>query len=313
MHDADNTTSSPNVLVLLACFNGEKWIARQLESILTQERVSLRVTIRDDGSSDATLGVISGFTADGRITLAPPSAHAHSAAQNFLTLIRDNSAAGFDYVAFADQDDVWYSDKLSRACRLLRNADSVGYSSATVAEWEDGRSMLLSQSTAAKSADFLFEGAGQGCTFVLRADFYAQVRHLVTLHEPLTRAIHYHDWLIYAVARALGRKWTFDPAPSVHYRQHGGNDTGARGRLTGIAKRLNLIRGRWYRNQLIAIAEICEAAAATNAVVSAWRSILLAQGGLPRRVRIALFCMRNGRRRRTDTMVLIFAALAGWI
>lgn len=311
MRDADNTT--PNVLVLLACFNGEKWIAQQLESILSQEHARLRVIIRDDGSSDTTLAAIAGFTGDGRITLAPPSGRTRSAAQNFLTLIRDNSAAGFDYVAFADQDDIWYSDKLSRACRLLQNTDCVGYSSATVAEWEDGRSRLLGQSTAARPADFLFEGAGQGCTFVLRADFYAQVRHLVTAHEPLTRAIHYHDWLIYALARAMGRKWTFDPAPSVHYRQHGGNDTGARGRLTGMAKRLNLIRGRWYRDQLIAIAEICATAAAANAFVDGWRSILLAHGGWSRRVRVAWFCMRNGRRRRTDTMVLIVAALAGWI
>ena len=269
--------------------------------------------IRDDGSSDTTLAAISGFTVDGRIALAPPSGRTRSAAQNFLTLIRDSSAAAFDYVAFADQDDVWYSDKLSRACRLLQTADSVGYSSATVAEWEDGRSTLLGQSAAATPADFLFEGAGQGCTFVLRADFYAQVRDLVTVHETMTRAIHYHDWLIYALARAMGRKWIFDPAPSVHYRQHGSNDTGARGRLNGIAKRLSLIRGRWYRNQLIAIAEICAAAAAANTFVDTWRAILLANGGWPRRVRIAWFCMRNGRRRRTDTMVLIVAALAGWI
>lgn len=216
-------------------------------------------------------------------------------------------------MAFADQDDVWYPDKLSRACRLLQNAESVGYSSATVATWEDGHTTLLRQVAAETPGDFLFEGAGQGCTFVLRADFYTQVRYLVTVYHPLTRAIHYHDWLIYALARAHGRKWTFDPTPSVRYRQHGGNDTGARGKVAGIAKRLNLIRGRWYRNQLVAISEVCATATPANALVGAWRSLLLENTGWLRRLRVVSFCLRNGRRRRVDNTVLVVAALAGWI
>ena len=51
----------PRVLVLLASYNGEKWIGQQLESILTQEGVELRVKVRDDGSSDGTLQEVERF------------------------------------------------------------------------------------------------------------------------------------------------------------------------------------------------------------------------------------------------------------
>lgn len=301
------------MLVLLACFNGERYVSQQLESILAQEGVRLRVIVRDDGSSDHTLQAVAGFAVNGPITVSPAADPTGSAAQNFLTLLRNNSAEGFDYVAFADQDDVWYPDKLSRACRLLRETDAAGYSSATLATWEDGRTALIRQATVTTPADFLFEGAGQGCTFVLRADFYAEVRRLVALYQPLTRSIHYHDWLVYAVARSLGRKWIFDPAPSVRYRQHCANDTGARGKLAGVTKRLSLIRRRWYRTQLVAIAQICAETAPANTLVGAWRTLLLANAGWRRRLRIASFCLRNGRRRGTDNVVLVVAALSGWI
>ena len=304
---------APAVLVLLACYNGERWVREQVESVLAQQEVDLHVAIRDDGSDDGTLEVIRGTAADGRVRISSPSPATGSATQNFLTLIRQHPSDGFDFIAFADQDDVWSNDKLARACRALRTTGDAGYSSATLATWPNGRTALLRQSSIVKMADYLLEGAGQGCTFVLRADFYERVRAFILRHRLLTTRLHYHDWAIYALARVWGYKWTFDPTPSVVYRQHDRNDTGARCTVSGALKRLKLLRNGWYRVQLHAIADLCAAAAPQNRTVLAWRARLLAKGGYGRRISLAIFCLRCGRRRGLDNTMLMIAALAGWI
>jgi rhamnosyltransferase len=312
-HEVPVAAGQPKILVLLACYNGQAWIRQQLESILAQQEVDVCIAVSDDSSSDATLTEISRFSHDRRIRLSPFRERTGSAAQNFLRLIRDNPADDFGFVALADQDDVWLPDKLARACRRLLETAAAGYSSATIAAWPDGRTALLRQDSAVTTADFLFEGAGQGCTFVLRADLYQDARLFVMTHQSLTAAVHYHDWMIYALARSWGRTWTFDPSASVTYRQHASNDTGARSSAAGMRKRLTLMRRGWYRAQLTAICAVCTAAAPYNAEVAEWRSLLLAGSGWKRRLQIAGFCIRRGRRRTLDSLIVAFAAIAGWI
>lgn len=301
------------MLVLLASHNGAPWIRQQLDSILTQSGVDVCVAIRDDGSSDRTLEEIAGCQAGARLRLAPGREPTGSAAQNFLELVRQNPGEDCEFVAFADQDDLWHPEKLLRACRRLTETGSSGYSSATLATWPAGRKVLLRQSGALTKGDFLFEGAGQGCTFVLRADFYGRVRAFLPAHPHLTRRIHYHDWMFYALARSWGCRWTFDPWPSVWYRQHAGNDTGARGSWAAIRKRVALMKSGWYRAQIEAVAATCAAAAPENRIVRKWTSLLAARRGPLRRLRITLFCLFAGRRKRMDNAALTLAALAGWI
>lgn len=227
--------------------------------------------------------------------------------------MRENPSEGFDFVALADQDDEWFTDKLARASHRLRADSSAGYSSATLATWPDGKSAVLTQSSRATPSDFLFGGIGQGCTFVLSAQFYNRARDFLARHAGLTREIHYHDWALYALARAWGLSWFFDQVPSVRYRQHDGNDTGARKSLGGARKRLKLIRNGWYASQLGAVARLCAAASPSSPVVRAWHSILTAPRTWPRRARIARFCLLGGRRGVADNCVILFAALAGWL
>jgi rhamnosyltransferase len=305
--------SRPRVLVLLATYNGSRWIRDQMESILAQEGVDLAIAVRDDASTDGTRWELSRFENDGRVRIAAATAPSGSAARNFLTLIRENAASGFDFVAFADQDDLWKPAKLRSACEMLTASGSAGYSSATVAVWENGRDRLLPLSGAPTASDFLFEGAGQGCTFVLTAAFYERARVLLLAHTELTHGIHYHDWLLYALARSWGLRWSFDAHPSVLYRQHAGNDTGARGTLPGIIRRLSRIRDGWYGAQLRAIAAICRTAAPANTTVLNWHRTLAQAAGVRRRLAIVRFCLQGGRRRTRDNMMAVFAALCGWI
>jgi rhamnosyltransferase len=303
----------PRVLVLLAAYNGSRWIREQMKSILGQQGCDLGIAVRDDASTDGTRWELAQFADDERVRIVAANAPSGSAARNFLILIRENPATAFDFVAFADQDDLWKPGKLHRACQMLTASGSAGYSSATVARWEGGRERLLKLAGAPTASDFLFEGAGQGCTFVLTADFYERVRRFLAAHGELTNGIHYHDWLVYALARSWGMQWSFDPVPSVLYRQHGANDTGARYTPSGVTRRFSLIRQGWYRGQLSAIAQLCLAAAPTRPVVTTWNSILRQSDSWRRRLRIAGFCLGGGRRKWLDNAVILFSVLAGWI
>src|ERR1700733_13868175 len=81
--DCDDEHGLPRVLVLLAAFNGAQWIREQLNSILRQTGVDVRVVVGDDGSSDSTLQVVGQLVAsDSRIVKADGAVPSGSAGQN---------------------------------------------------------------------------------------------------------------------------------------------------------------------------------------------------------------------------------------
>jgi rhamnosyltransferase len=303
----------PKVLVLMAAFNGSKWIREQVDTILNQVNVDVQLIVSDDGSTDDTSAIVERFAKDGRVCLVSTGAPTGSAAQNFLWLIRTISADGYDFVSFADQDDVWQQDKLHQGCSALIRTGAAGYSSAVTAFWSDGREKVLSQVATLTSSDFMFEGAGQGCTYVLTGVFYTKVRNFFLHRAAQTKYLHYHDWAIYALARSWNVAWSFDKKPSLRYRQHDSNDTGARTSIRGMRLRIDLIRSGWYARQLRAIADICVEASPADPAISDWRQLLGRSHGLLRACRIAAFCLRGGRRRFSDRIILLGSIFAGWI
>ena len=306
--------SSPAVLVLLAAYNGAKWIQEQIESILSQNHVAASIVISDDNSTDETRTLLEhSFGDNPRITILPPSKPSGSASQNFFSLIRRIPIGNFDYVALSDQDDVWFPNKLVDAITAIENSSAVAYSSATIARWPDGSTHLITLDRPQTCSDYLFEGAGQGCTFLLSRNFYADIHEFLSKHTPLTASLHFHDWTIYALARSWGLTWQLDPTPSMTYRQHASNDTGARTSIRGILNRFASIRNGWYFTQLSLIASICHKAAPNNYTVTRLHQLLNAPRTISRTFSLIRFCLNGGRRRRTDNLILIFACTFGWI
>lgn len=305
---------APRVLVLLASYNGQPWVEQQLCSVLAQEDVNIHVVVRDDCSTDGTLATLQNIAdTDDRLSVSRSSQPSGSASQNFFSLITENSPVGFDFIAFADQDDTWWKDKLSRACAQLLKSGAAGYSSAVDAEWEDGKRRTIRQGIRPCRLDFLYEGGGQGCTFVLRADFYMRVRSFIAERKNLVGRIVFHDWTIYALARCWGLDWTFDPQPTMVYRQHENNSIGARSSLAGVLKRLSLIRSGWYKGQLESIASLCLAAAPDHPMIGRWARYLKERRSASRRIRVAAFSLVNGRRSFPQRVILAISALTGWI
>jgi len=304
----------PKVLILIASYNGANWISEQVASILKQEDVDLSIVVHDDVSTDNTANILAGLAADEpRLRLVTYQEPSGSASANFFRIIRCNAADGYDFVALADQDDVWLANKLTRATRTLSQTQCAGYSSATTAAWNNGTTRLLRQCPCITQSDFLFEGAGQGCTFLLKTAFYQRARSFLIDNESLTKSLHFHDWALYALARSWTLQWIFDPLPTMLYRQHESNDTGARSSATGALMRFNRIRSGWYARQLAGIATLCNTASPENSVISTWNRIITAPPSLKRRLSMIRFLIRGGRRRINDRIVLILSAAAGWI
>lgn len=304
----------PKVLVILAAFNGADWLEEQVNSILCQTGVDVTLTIGDDASTDHTKTLLNKLAQDQRIRLLPSLQPSGSAAKNFFRLIKHCSAENFDLVAFSDQDDIWFRTKLQTAyASLQKRPDAAGYSSATIATWSDGRRRLQTQSTRTTQSDFLFEGAGQGCTFALQVAFYNQFRTLIYENPWLIKTIHYHDWAAYAVARATNHTWIFDSKPTVLYRQHSGNDTGARRSLRGAIRRLKLISNGWYKNQIIAISAIAHAANPSSNALTSWETLAKSPNTIARQLKLFRFIVAGGRRKFIDTVLIAFAALCGMI
>lgn len=305
---------SPAGVVLMATYNGRAHVIDQVNSVLSQHHVQLRLIVGDDNSADNTVELLKHLDAGDHVRIVQYPEPSGGAGQNFLRLIRDADIADVDFVAFCDQDDVWGPNKLSRAIAMLDSQCADGYSSSVTAFWPDGRELVLSQNSNQTDLDFLFEGAGQGCTFVLRGEFARQVQRFALEHRALLGAIHYHDWLVYAVSRTLGKRWAFDPEPSMRYRQHDGNDTGARGAFAGARKRIALISNGWYANQVRQLIAAVSALDATNVAIppdfcTIWRR----PQGLRRRAQLARVLFKRGRRRSSDRAVLAVAALLGWL
>jgi rhamnosyltransferase len=275
--------------------------------------VRVQIIARDDDSTDGTQAELLRFSNSFPLEVLLSPHGSGSAAQNFLTLIRTQAAAEFDFIALSDQDDIWYPQKLAQACQKIVEEAASGYSSATLAVWEGGKQVIIKPSGPQNRSDYLFEGAGQGCTFVLTSSLYERIRRFLLARTDLTGSLHFHDWAIYALARVWGLRWVFDPRPSMIYRQHADNDTGARGSLRSATKRLGLVRSGWYRRQLQVICALCTAAAPDNNVVTAWLSALQHPPGLHRKLQLLHFCLQGGRRRRRDNLVVVTACLAGWI
>src|SRR4051812_37526344 len=107
------------VQILLATYNGEKFIRRQLDSLFNQTFADFTIVVRDDGSTDNTVPIIHEYIerAGGKIKMVADKKKNVGATQNFGILLEHANA---DYIFFCDQDDVWIPDKMERELQAIR-------------------------------------------------------------------------------------------------------------------------------------------------------------------------------------------------
>jgi glycosyltransferase involved in cell wall biosynthesis len=242
-------SSLAEVEVLLATYNGARFLREQLDSIMAQDYGNIRVLARDDGSSDGTVEILNQYAQrfDGRFRVMPATAPTGSAKNNFLLLMKASTA---EYVCFADQDDIWLPDKVSRTKLAMDQLQSrwgpkVPLLVFTDLQVVDDKLTVLQQSFWAhmnidpdrmtRLAALMVQSVVTGCTAMLN-------RPLLELSLRMPDDAFMHDRWIGLLAGSLGKS-TGVRIPTVLYRQHEHNVLGA-GRDAAAAQPARSLRER---------------------------------------------------------------------
>ena len=222
-----------NITVLLAAYNGERYLPLQLETLQQQDDPAFTVLMQDDGSTDSTPAILAQTVSrDSRFRLAKESGRHFGAKGNFMSLIRQSEG---DYTALCDQDDEWLPCKLSR-CRAALEAAEARWGESTPllvhsdAQLVDGDGQPLQDSffrhqgwdpAAVTLPRLIVQNNVTGGTLMMNA----ALRNLVAKHGNAD-TMHMHDWFIALTAAAFGHV-VFVDEPLEKYRQHGVNVMGA--------------------------------------------------------------------------------------
>jgi len=217
----------PHVVILLATYNGGRFLDEQLESLARQsvERVDIRVS--DDGSTDGTLRLLDGWAArwtKGHFVIDAGPKGGFS--ENFRALALSRLGA-FDYVAFCDQDDIWEPDKLAAAIAALdaNSADrpAVYFSRTSLVDSDGtpiGYSHLFMRPPSFGNA--LTQSIGGGNTMVFNRKGFA-----IYAESARRSPFLFHDWWGYLIVSGAGGYVHYDTTPRIRYRQHTANQLGS--------------------------------------------------------------------------------------
>ena len=130
------------IIVLLAAYNGENYIAQQLQTILNQTHKPHKMLINIDQSRDKTESIVKEFAkTNPEIQILNFNKRFGSAAANFIHLLKNADLKSFEYIALSDQDDLWKEDKLEKAIQKLQQGYHC-YSSNVEAFWNDDQKKL---------------------------------------------------------------------------------------------------------------------------------------------------------------------------
>ncbi len=221
--------ANPRIDILMATYNGEAYVAEQLDSLLRQTYANWRLTIHDDGSADQTRTIIGRYaTMDARIILLDDGVEGLGAAQNFLHLLEQVEG---DYYMFCDQDDIWLPEKIERMQQAISacNGPALVYSNSYLYTNGEVQPRFSTQIHPRSLRDTLFFNSGiQGCAVIVN-------RALLDRLRPFPTQVAMHDHLLTMGAVTFGTVRYVDEG-LMWYRQHDLNATGRQPR--GVLERI---------------------------------------------------------------------------
>lgn len=220
------------VIVLLSTYNGERYLAEQLESLVAQKDVDVEILVRDDGSKDATVAMLDEWQEKGALSwytsanLGP--------GKSFIHLLQ--TAAPGNYYAFCDQDDVWLPEKLSVTMDKMRAVEAENPGKPVIIHTD----MNVVDESLNIIHDSFWRSSGlrpdilrtfpylctcnsvNGCTIVMNSVareliLEKYVEHDIIIHDVISAlTVAYHGGII-----------DYVETPTVLYRQHSSNVVGA--------------------------------------------------------------------------------------
>lgn len=228
----EHSNTFKSVLILLSTYNGEKYLIEQLESLYRQQGVNINIIVRDDGSSDSTIKILSEYSSRFlNMTILAEDNIGCESSFNRLISYANSKMSKFDYYAFCDQDDVWDEDKLFCAVNNLGKFIENPFRLYTSAYRVVDEKLIFQYNQVFTYRHTLGEALimnnAIGCTMVFTKSLLEQAEKRINFDEPNKIWMPNHDGLIYMTAIALSAYIYYDATPYIYYRQHGNNLVGA--------------------------------------------------------------------------------------
>lgn len=219
--------------ILMATYNGEEYLERQIDSIINQLYLKWRLIIRDDGSTDHTKKIVEKYMKKypQKIFYYENNKNSGSAKKNFMNLLRDTDA---EYIMFCDQDDVWDEDKIIRTYKSMKKIEKlegkeVPLMIATDLRVVSSKEEVIDQSfrhymnlpSDVTLSHLIIQNNITGCTIMMNRALCEMLKKALD-----TKKILMHDHFAAIVASLFG-KVVLLKRSTISYRQHDSNTVGA--------------------------------------------------------------------------------------
>lgn len=220
---------NPKIEILLATYNGEKYVGEQIDSIINQTYNNWELLIRDDNSKDGTLEILKEYEKkDKRIKVIEDKKGNLGFVKNFEELLNNSKE---DWVMFSDQDDYWLENKIEKYVAILNTSSEdilkkpmLIHSNSFICD--DNLEIIKDEFINSKIAnkynedDFYFAYFVQGSTVLIN-------RAIIDLALPFSKNVTVHDRYFHLLAEFLGKR-IFINESLIKYRQHSNNKIGAK-------------------------------------------------------------------------------------
>lgn len=229
------------VNIVMASYNGEKYIREQIDSILASTYTDWSLTVFDDCSTDKTVSIVKEYASrfPERIFFYKSDVNKGSTRTFLEGLMKlyaheeKSSSNKPSYFMFADQDDIWLKDKIEKTLDIMhanerkygKDTPLLVYTDAVVVDknlrFKKNSFHGMTHLNCKKNdlAHLMMENKCMGCTCMMNAP-------LVQLVEKIPDDIRLHDWWMVLLAATFGRVCS-SSWQSMLYRQHGNNQVGS--------------------------------------------------------------------------------------
>ena len=235
-------------LILLSTYNGGRYLRKQLNSVLSQSVTDFTLLIRDDGSSDDTLDILSTYT-DPRIRILTGENLGPSG--SFFALLEEARTMEAEHIFFCDQDDIWMPDKMAQLLAALETCPAgpaLVFSDFAMIDETDAVTgdsyTAMAKLRIPDDGDFFPKLLAQpyvfGCTAVLN-------KALLDLITEPPAGIEMYDCWISLVAAVFGTV-RYLPRATIYHRFHSTNATGRAG-MNSYCSRLRRVTGQFRRQR----------------------------------------------------------------
>ena len=226
-----------DVAILLATYNGAKYLRAQLDSLFGQTNQDFRIVAHDDGSSDETINILNEYMDKYPDRLEIIYGHSTGSPKaNFMYLLSEVEA---DYYFFCDQDDVWYPDKVKKSIEKLLETEidsgemerkpAIVFTDMTVVDENLNvidNSFIRYLGRSPKNTAYtqvIIDNPAAGTTMC----FNRALRNMaVSCDSVQWENVPMHDAWLLEIASIFGTVYAIDE-PLVYYRQTGHNTMGA--------------------------------------------------------------------------------------